>query len=479
MKLRHAYAARPAAVVARLAAIVVIVALAAREPLSASITRGLDQAARRAEQGEPDAALAAYRRVAARVGANPFIYRQLVQLSLDARRYGDARMYLYQLAELEGWSDAQRQDLARALEQTGSTAQARVLALSLLESENADPAALVTVAEAALSRQAWDEAQAALERLVTADPGDYGALYQLGALVAPLDPAQAKDLLLRALADPAWAGRAQTVLEALAGYETLSPTGAHTGVGLALTGLGDWALAEHALVQAVAVNSVNSTARGYLGFVRDQQGRDGLPDLESALAMAPADPTLYYLLGLHWQQAGDEPAAYDAFTQAQALDPDNPALAAEIGASLQRQGDLASAEAAYRQAVALAPDDVRWKGLLAAFYADSEIELDDERVQFVNDVAALLPSDPDASASLGWVYYRIGAYDAAYAALNKAVQLDPGRVRSRYYFGVVLEHLGDHDGAADSFRYVVDQGGGDSGFGLLASRGLARLGYAF
>jgi tetratricopeptide (TPR) repeat protein len=479
LESKHSRAGQGAAILARIAALVLIVSAVAHQSLSARIAGWLDDAAVHAARGETGEALAAYSRVAARVGDSPDLYRMLADAMIDAGQYDVARVYLYKLAELEGWSDQQRRALAAVLDKSGETQQARALALSLATSGDADPAALVAAADAALNRQAWSEAQNALERAVAADPANFGALYRLGALLAPLDQVRAQDLLLGAMAAPEWAGRAQPVLNALSGYGSLSLTEAHTGVGLALIGLGDWALAEHALLQAVAVNSVNSTALGYLGFVRDQQGRDGLSDLEAALAMAPSDPALYYLLGLHWQQAENESAAYDALVQAQALDPENPALAAEIGASLQRQGDLDAAETWYQQAVTLAPDDMRWKALLAAFYADSEIELTDDRMNVVKDAADALPSDPDAAASLGWAYYRTGAYDDAYDALNRAVQLDPGRVRSRYYFGVLLEHLGDRVGAADSFRYVVEQVGGEDGYGLLASRGLTRLGYSF
>ena len=56
------------------------------------------------------------------------------------------------------------------------------------------------------------------------------------------------------------------------------------------------------------------------------------------------------------------------------------------------------------------------------------------------------------------------------------MQLDPNRPRSRYYFAVMLERLGDRQGAADSYRFVVEQVGTEGGYGLLASRALARLG---
>jgi cytochrome c-type biogenesis protein CcmH/NrfG len=230
------------------------------------------------------------------------------------------------------------------------------------------------------------------------------------------------------------------------------------------------------LERALTLNEVNPTALAYLGFVRDQQGRDGLPDLETALAMAPGDPTVYFLLGQHWRKVEDHEAAYNAFVEAYRITPDNPALAAEVGTSLQLMGELSEAEGWLRTAIELAPVDPRWYGLLAAFYADTGYELETTGLAFVEEAAQLVPQDSDIHASLGWVYYQLGDFAKAYEQLNIAVTLDPQHPRSRYYFGIVLEYVGDRAGAAESYRFVVQEVGSETGFGLLASRALERLG---
>ena len=266
------------------------------------------------------------------------------------------------------------------------------------------------------------------------------------------------------------------MLVALEAYRVYSLTEAHTRLGIALVGLGEWAFAERVLQMALDANTVNPTARAYLGFVRDQQGRDGQPDLQAALAMSPNDPVIYYLLGQHWRRWQDYSAANQAFVQAYWLAPDNPALAAEVGASWQDLGDMAQAENWFQTAVDLAPQDIRWKRLMAAFYADTSFELETRGRAFVEATSALDPNDPDLRTSLGWVYYLSGDTERAYQELNTAVGLAPHHVRSRYYFAVMLEYRGDTQGAADSYAYVVQAEGPDRGFGLKAARALQRLG---
>ncbi|MCD4686398.1 MAG: hypothetical protein K8S97_10725 [Anaerolineae bacterium] len=248
-------------------------------------------------------------------------------------------------------------------------------------------------------------------------------------------------------------------------------------MGVTLAGLSEWEFAERALTRAIEVNAINPLALGYLGFVRDQQGRDGLPDIEAALAMSPNDPQLHYLMGLHWRLAGDHAAAHDAFMRAFALDAANPALAAEIATSLQYLSDMAGAERWYNEAIQLDPDAIRWQRALAAFYADTGFRLDDVGFDFIERTSSTAPTDPDITASLGWAYYQLRDNEHAYEVLNRAMTQDSTLARVRYYFGVILEQRGDPQGAADSYWYVIEMYGTESRFGVLAARALQRLGY--
>ena len=460
----------------RLVPLVVVLVGLQLSPQSDRVARWVTLAERAAKDNEYDEAVDAYIQVEKWVGPQSFIYEQLVELSLNARRYVDARVYLYALADRSGWTDARRAQLVQILEQDGTAPDlVRLLNISL-DSNRQSPRALRRQAQQQIASLDWVAAESTLRSLVELAPDDAQAAYQLGMALAPSSQDEAESFLARAAQNPEWAARADTVRQALGAYTSYSLTDAHTALGIALVGLDEWPFAEHALGLALVANAVNPTARAYLGFVRDRQGRDGLPDIEAALAMNPNDPVIYYLMGLHWRQVQAQQKAYDAFTQAYWLDPNNPALAAEVGTSLQNQGDFSGAENWLRIAVELAPSDIQWRRLLAAFFADTGYALDAGGLEFIDETAQLAPDDPDVRASLGWAYNLTGDTSRAFEALSAAVGMDPSRPRSRYYFGVLLERRNDQQGAIELYLYAAQAAGPDSRFGALAARALRRLG---
>ncbi len=429
-----------------------------------------------AGQGEYEQAVMNYGHVLRILGSQPAVFQQLAQASLDAGHYADARAYLYRVADQAGWNPARRDQMRLILEHDGEKAQSIALIYAALDDGNADPAALRDLAREQIARLEWSQAAIVLEYWLATEPDSAEAAYLLGILLAPEHHKQAAAYLSDAARDPAWAGRAAAVQAALAAYDVYALTDAHMQLGIALIRLGEWPFAEHALQLALDVNAVNPTALAYLGYARDQQGRDGLADIQDARAMNPNDPLIYYLLGLHWRQAQDHRQAYEAFNHAYWLDAANPALAAEVAVSLQNLSDLAGAATWYQQAVELAPADIQWRRLLAAFYADTGFELESSGLAFIEQAHAIAPDDADIQASLGWAYQQLDDTRRAYDELSAAVSADPAQPRSRYYFGVVLERRGDVQGAADSYWFVVQAVGADSPYGLLASRALQRLG---
>jgi len=431
-----------------------------------------DQAAR---QGQYERALDAYGRALAYQKSQPVLYERVVSLNLEAGRSGEARVWLYQLADLDGWTPARRQQLADILARQGEAAMALALQYDLQAGQLAGPAEVRVLARQQIEQLAWSQAEATLARWLTLEPGSAEAAYWLGLLLAPQAPALADQYLQRAALSP-WSERAAAVRAALAAYDTYALTDAHTYLGVTLVGWGEWPFAEQAFDLALTANAANPTALAYRGYARDQQGRDGLADIEAALAMSPNDPQINYLLGQHWRLAQDHEAAHAAFERAYWLAPDNPALAAEVGTAWQNLGDYGAAEKWLRRAVELDPANVRWVRLLAAFYADTGFQLELVGRAFIDEAVRQFPDDADLRASQGAAYLKDGEIEQAYQALNAAVAQDPAHPRSRYYLAAVLERQGDREGAIDSYQYVVDALGPEAGFGLLAARALQRLG---
>lgn len=404
------------------------------------------------------------------------LFDRLVAVSLAQEHYSHATVYLYALADRDGWTLDRLGQLRYALEKSGQSNLSLALAYNSLSRNEGDPDDLRRIAHLQISQHAWSELEATLNAWLQLAPDDGEALFLMGLQLAPVDVAGAAAALEKARTTQAVAEQATSVLRALKAYDGQPPTAAHTELGICLIGLEEWEWAERALQMALDVNAVNPTALAYLGFALDQQGRDGLSSLQAALHMSPNDPELHYLLGLHWRLAGDDRAAYETLYHAFWLDPDNPALAVEMGATLQHMSDLTGAEEWYSQAVTLAPEEAAWTRTLAAFYADTGFHLETKGVKFIEDAHAKWPGDMDTQVSMGWAYQQTGQHEQAHTLLSDALLKSPENWRGRYYFGIVLEHWGDRQGAVEAYEAVVAALGPHDGFGLLAARALERFG---
>lgn len=345
---------------------------------------------------------------------------------------------------------------------------------TVLPSAAPGPQGLLQQAYQQIAGHDWATAEQTLFALLAAQPDDARASLLLGMLLAPVDPDRAVPWLEQAAQEPSQVEAAQRVLEVLTHYEPFR-SDFYTALGLVLSELDEWALAERALRLALEVNAANPIALAYLGYAVDRQGADGGPWLEQARAMAPTDPQVLYLVGIHWRQAGDLKAAEHALLQAYWAAPDNPAPAAEIGRTLQAQGDLAGAERWLRIAVGLKPKESLWAELLASFYAETGFGLDGYGIAFLQEAGSKYPDSSTVRACLGWALYRLGDAQKALDELRAATTLDPADARAHYYLGAVQEWLGEVSSARSAYSTVLSLVPRDSYYGELAARGLARL----
>lgn len=462
--------------VSRLGLVVLVLLALPLAPAGGRFRNWLDAGDQAMQDGQPDLARRYYAMlVDASPESSPVVLERLFALAFAAEDYSLAQVYLYALVDQCGWTAERREQLGNIFDRTGQSDLSQALVYASLDQRGGDPAILSQVAKRQIDQQAWNELDTTLRQWLAVEPANGSALYWWGLLLAPSDPARASDVLAQAAQDPQWSERAETVRESLSAYGTMSMTEAHTRLGIALVGLEEWAFAERALQLAVEVNAVNPTALAYLGLARDQQGRDGLPSLQAALALSPNDPLLRYLEGVHMRHVGDERAAFDAFSQAYWLDQSNPALAAEAGVSLQHLSDFEGAEQWFRQAVSVAPADAQWTRLLAAFYADTGFQLDGEGLTFIEDAAASAADDPDLQISLGWAYQQVGNTEQARTILSDALAEAPQNWRGWIYLGAAFEQSGDPQAALAAYGTVVSAVGSETEYGLLAARAIERL----
>ncbi len=278
---------------------------------------------------------------------------------LPERRSGRPLQALYQLqvqADRDGWTSERLRAAGDLWREAGDLTRA----VAYWEAAAPDALLLRDLSLAYLELNRWADAADALDHLLVllppVSPDRAWAQFQLGLISATYDPVRAL-ALLRA-AQPAYGDTVARLLPLVASAAD------STQVGIALAQSDLWPYAELAFSQ-----SGDPLASAYAGLARDMQGKDGSAWIDAAVAVAPADPQVRFLQGLHLRLNHDHQGSLDAIVQAVALDPENPALYAELGKGYQLLGDLPSAERWLKFAVSLDPN---FQPLLDSFYNDEQ-----------------------------------------------------------------------------------------------------------
>ena len=105
------------------------------------------------------------------------------------------------------------------------------------------------------------------------------------------------------------------------------------------------------------------------------------------------------------------------------------------GMCLERLEKFDEAEADLEQALAFQPNNPYVLNYLGYSWVDQGIHLD-KSLKMIAKAVSILPNDGYITDSLGWVYYKMGKYDASVPHLERAVALLP-------YDATINDHLGD------------------------------------
>ncbi|MBI1277446.1 MAG: hypothetical protein GC179_04900 [Anaerolineaceae bacterium] len=227
------------------------------------------------------------------------------------------------------------------------------------------------LAKSYLDLNRWSQAVISLSKLLKRSDDNW-AHFQLGILQSVLDPTSAAEQFQLAARDPQYQSISVQLMPIL-NESTDIVRAMQTGVILASAKL--WPAAEYVFQYAASFSPKLPVALAYTGLARDQQGKNGRPQIEQAVALAPNNAQVRYLQGLHLHLVGDEDASLAALQQAASLDPLNPAFAAELAATYNRAGDSVKAEYWYKVAVTLSNNDPRFQALLNDFYRQPSVSI--------------------------------------------------------------------------------------------------------
>ncbi len=335
------------------------------------------------------------------------------------------------------------------------------------------PSAPATLRLALVARSSGDYLQAIslLRQSISLDPQDAGAHYLLGLLLAATSPQNAlPELMEAARLDPQLDPVVQ-LLRAELNRAFLDENRAYqfTVSGKALASLGEWALAGEAFHLAVAADPEFGEAWAWLGESFQQSGRDGRPQLDQALRLAPLSASVRALDGLYWMRQGQPDKAIASFQKAAAIEPHNPAWQVSLGDATVAKGDLVSAGQYYRQATDLAPaDPATWRAL-ALFSLENSTDIQNTGLHAGRMLLRLAPDDWLTQLIAGRLAILLDAPFEAESHLLQAILLAPGEAAPHYY--LALAYLEDGQTAL-AYDKLVDTAAMDpqGAFGWQAGR---------
>lgn len=212
-------------------------------------------------------------------------------------------------------------------------------------------------------------------------------------------------------------------------------------VGDAMDEAGDVEAARTAYRRVLPGSPEYTTAQGRLASSLQAAGETeaALELARATVAAAPDDPQALVMLADLLREDERYAESVAVLDKLIAAVPAQDAAAWRLyymrGASLERTGKWEAAQADLEHALKLKPDDPEVLNYLGFTWADRGEHLS-QALGLLEKARALQPDSGAIVDSLGWAYYRLGAYRQAVKELERAVTLDPADPE-------VNDHLGD------------------------------------
>ncbi|MDR3462922.1 MAG: tetratricopeptide repeat protein [Beijerinckiaceae bacterium] len=222
------------------------------------------------------------------------------------------------------------------------------------------------------------------------------------------------------------------------------------GLGATLKDQGDLKGAEHAYRTAIGLQPGVSAGFGGLAEVCLKQGllERALDHCGKAIILSRSAPKAdYYITAAKaLAESGLYHEALKALTSAWRIEPANPDVYFQMGLIYEDQGEPAAAFDAYQKTVAYRPRDARaYNNMAAVLITLGQVEL---AIATARMAAALAPRHPDVYLNLAAALRLHGDDDEAQGIYEKIVELDPDHGEALVELCHRRQHACDWDGLA-------------------------------
>ncbi len=252
---------------------------------------------------------------------------------------------------------------------------------------------------------------------------------------------------------------------------------------------GNFRRAERLYRQVLTSDSGNRHALNLLGALcaNTERPREAVDHITRALAIDNKDPQSHANIGLAYKDLGMAYKAADHLAESVRLDPSKPVVFNNFGNVLRLLEQPEKAIRAYDRALRLHNDFAEcWSNLAAALNesgrheaglraAARALELNpdlaqahnhigdihlqqaryDDAVESYRRAADLSPESTVALINLAKTYRDKDEPEKALKALRKAFEVQPGNPEAYHVSGVLLEQMGDIEGAAEQFKSAI------------------------
>lgn len=441
---------------------VIVLAALGISPVPREVSELLARAGEVEKAGRPGQAALLLERVA---GQQP--YRQLderiARNYVHAGDYERAAQY-FTLADQDSHLSASGlAEWADVLERSGE----EEAAVSLWRRAVAGPGAAEAQQRLALLLRKRGEFAAALEPAMgwqTYSPQDPQAAYMVALLTCVSSPNQAEEWLeLAARLDPVYQPGLSAYRLAL-GQADLSADPAYrlTLVGRWLASQGEWDLSETVFAAAVDASPEYAEARAFLGQARVVLGKNGLADIQAAVALNPRSAMARALLAAHEAESGDYAAALENMNAAVEAEPQQVVWRIELANFTAAEGDLQSAASLFAAARTIAVEDPLVWEATANFSYTYAYDLRVLGLPAARHLILLAPQQPSGYTLAGAILLSLGDIHGAERFLQQALLVEPDYAPAHFHLGQVYLQRSRMGPARDHLRLAeaLDKYGG-------------------
>jgi tetratricopeptide (TPR) repeat protein len=289
-------------------------------------------------------------------------------------------------------------------------------------------------------------------------PNSAQANYRMGLLLAVRQPNLATEYLQKSAdLDSEYKVNTQKIINGLVLSSVVKdPAVKLLQIGRALGGIGEWNLAQVPFQQAVSQTPHYAEAWAFLGEAEQQNGKDGLKELETARSLNPQSVIVQSLFSLYWRRQGNPAAALVYSYAAMNQEPQNALWEMELGETLSEMGEISEALDHFQKATYLEPSDSIYWEALSRFCIINSVEANTTGLDAARQALILDPKNPSMLDLMGWAFQNMNDLDNAKKFFLQSIQQDDKYAPARLHLGQVYLQLDQNNLAYDQFALVVN-----------------------